>query len=423
MKSQCTSCTVITILCIILLCPVAVRAQERIPPRDGEYGESEHSPEGEKHLDPLKGYYASDLFPVYEVETLHRTDRKGDIVLPLIHKGSLYAFSLHTGLPLWRIFIGGDLQNPFTVRDSTVYFYDIYNRVYAIDLNRGEIFWRIYLTSEIKGKLNIYRGLIVAPTLNGVIHFIDREDGEIRFSYQGEGEINAGLSIHENLIIVPYRKGKIVAYDMQTLTEAWTFSSGGLISVQPVIRDGQIYLGSWDDTFYALDIATGKPLWTTYVGNTVTREFLVFNDEVILFFSNGEMVCLNRNRGDIRWVKYFKGVEFNYNYFQGNQRIYVLIPDFIALDPVDGEMLFDYRERSFFLYKEMLFDNMVMGERPISEEERARLLSEKYFTVSSYPYLPPAVMGKRFVYFITDNATLYIYDLERDFFRLKYHLP
>jgi hypothetical protein len=134
-------------------------------------------------------------------------------------------------------------------------------------------------------------------------------------------------------------------------------------------------------------------------------------------------MCLTRNKGEIKWVKYFKGVEFNYNYFQGNEKVYMFIPDFIALDPADGEMLFDYRERSFFLYKEMLFDNMVQGEQPYSEEERIRLLAETYFTVSSYPYLPPESVGGRFVYFITENGTLYVYDLEREFFRLKFKLP
>jgi hypothetical protein len=135
------------------------------------------------------------------------------------------------------------------------------------------------------------------------------------------------------------------------------------------------------------------------------------------------MVCLHRNKGEIKWVKYFNDVEFNYNYFAGPNTMYVFVPDFIALDPSSGSMLFDYRERSFTLYKDMLFDNMVEGERPIPDQERVRLLNEQYFSVSDFPYLPPDIVDERFAYFITDENILYVYDLQQDFFVLKYHLP
>ena len=121
--------------------------------------------------------------------------------------------------------------------------------------------------------------------------------------------------------------------------------------------------------------------------------------------------------------QYFKDVEFNYNYFAGPDTVYVFIPDFIALEPSTGSMLFDYRERSFTLYKDMLFDNMVEGEYPIPDQERVRLLNERYFSVSQYPYLPPYIIGGRFAYFITDENVLYVYDLHNDFFIVKFQLP
>jgi outer membrane protein assembly factor BamB len=395
MKSHVAACTVLTLVCILLLY-LPVHAQD---------------------------FSTTELFPNYEVETLHKTDESKDMVFPFIHKGSLYAFSLAYRIPIWKIFIGGDLLSPYTVGEKIVYLYDIYNRIYAIDLHRGELFWRSSLQNEIKGRIIIYSGFLVASTLDGTIHILDRTNGEVLFTYKGEGEINAGLNIYKDIIIVPYRNGNIVAYDLQSRSEAWVFNAGGLISVRPVIRDGKIYFGSWDDTFYALDAQTGETLWSSYVGSTITRDFLVFEGEIVLFFTDGEMVCLHRNRGEIKWVKYFKGVEFNYNYFAGQNSIYMFIPDFIALDPSSGEMLFDYRERSFTLYKDMLFDNMVEGERPISEQERARLLTERYFMVSDFPYLPPARINGRYTYFLSDNNYLYIYDLDNDFYILKFRLP
>ena len=395
MKSHATAYTIFILMCILLLLP-SVHAQD---------------------------FSTEELFPDYEVETLHRGDESTDIVFPFIYKGSLLAFSMDFRIPIWKIFIGGDLLSPYTVGEKTVYLYDIYNRIYAIDLHRGKQYWRSSLKNEIKGKIVLYNGFLVASTIEGAIHILDRKSGEVLFTYRGRGEINAGLSIFDDIIIVPYRNGDVVAYNLNSRSEAWVFNAGSLISVRPVIRDGKIYFGSWDDTFYALDIRTGETLWSSYVGNTITRDFLVFEREIVLFFSDGEMVCVHRKSGEIKWVKYFKDVEFNYNYFSGQNTIYAFIPDFIALEPSSGGMLFDYRERSFTLYKDMLFDNMVEGENPIPDQERVRLLNERYFSVSNYPYLPPNRIDDRFVYFITDESVLYVYDLYNDFFVLKFRLP
>jgi len=395
MKSHATACAVITLICLLLIFPLA-HAQD---------------------------FSTTELFPDYEIESLHRRDEPGDIVFPFIYKGSLYSFSLGFRNPLWKIFIGGDLLSPYTVGEEMVYLYDIYNRVYAIDLQRGKLFWRSSLGNRIKGSIVIYKGFLVASTIDGAIHIMDRRNGERLFTYRGRGEINAGITLFEDMVIVPYRNGDIVAYNLSQRREDWVFNAGSLISILPVIRDGEIYFGSWDDTFYALDVRTGKTLWSSYVGNTITRNFLVFEREIVLFFSDGEMVCLHRNKGEIKWVKYFKDVEFNYNYFAGPETMYVFVPDFIALEPSSGSMLFDYRERSFTLYKNMLFDNMVEGERPIPDQERVRLLNEQYFSVSGFPYLPPDIVDERYAYFITDENILYVYDLQQDFFVLKYHLP
>ena len=395
MKSHATACTVLTLICLLLLIPLA-------------------------HAQDLS---TTELFPDYEVESLHRRDEFDDIVFPFIYKGSLYSFSLGFRNPLWKIFIGGDLLSPYTVGEEMVYLYDIYNRVYAIDLQRGKLLWRSSLGNQIKGSIVIYKGFLVASTIDGAVHIMDRRNGERLFTYRGRGEINAGITLFEDMVIVPYRNGDIVAYNLSQRREDWVFNAGSLISILPVIRDGEIYFGSWDDTFYALDVRTGKTLWSSYVGNTITRNFLVFEREIVLFFSDGEMVCLHRNKGEIKWVKYFRDVEFNYNYFAGPKTMYVFVPDFIALEPSNGSMLFDYRERSFTLYKDMLFDNMVEGERPIPDQERVRLLNEQYFSVSDFPYLPPDIVDERYAYFITDENILYVYDLQQDFFVLKYHLP
>ncbi|MGQ9616140.1 MAG: outer membrane protein assembly factor BamB family protein [Spirochaetota bacterium] len=360
------------------------------------------------------------LYPTYEVEVIQKSSINGDIIIPLVHRGYLYAFSIIQKLPLWRVFIGGDLSNPFTIYERYVYFYDIYNRVYAIEMDGGRLSWSINIGGEISGRLLIYDNVLIISTLAGGIYVVDRSDGSVLFFYRGEGVINTDISFYKNYIIIPYKNGRISAYDLATRRERWTFRAGGIISVAPIIKGQFIYFGSWDRTFYALDANTGKPIWVSYVGDPITRDFLLFENGIVLFFTQGEMVCLNRENGEIKWVKYFRDLEFNYNYFKGKEEVFVFIPDLIAINPDNGNVLFDYRDRAFSLFKEELFERMVEGKYPLTDDEKSKLLAERFFTVSEYPHLPPARFDDRYIYFITDGSYLYVYDLERNAFILKY---
>jgi len=362
------------------------------------------------------------LLPEFKVELLHPVDVEGDTLITFIYNGYIYAFSIKNEIPVWRMFIGGDLLNPFIREGDNIYFYDVYNRLYCVDLYKGKILWKYSVKDEIKGKPSFYRDYVLVSTQKGFIYGIDADTGNLHHQYTGKTEISTGIAIHNNLLIIPYKNGKIAAYDLQTRDERWVFISGGIITVSPVIKGDYLFFGSWDETFYALDVYTGKPLWVSYVGEDISREFLVFENEIILFFSAGEIMCLERADGEIRWVKYFKGVEFNYNYFPGINKFYIFTPDFLAVSKDDGSVIFNYRERAFNLYKEMLFRNMVEGVKPLSEKERAEILSEIYFTVSNYPLLPPEIVDNGIAYFIADDTNFYVYDINRDFFILKYKM-
>jgi hypothetical protein len=367
-------------------------------------------------------YPGEGYFPDYRIEVFYEAAESEESILPFVYNGYLYTFSLKQKLPLWRIFIGGDLTKPFTTKDENLYMYDVFNRVYSIDSVKRKIEWRVDIDNEIKGELCVYRNFVLASTKQGQIYVINTLDGAIIDEYIGNDEINTSFKVFNNLMIVPYKNGRVVAYNIDTRRIEWEFYSNGIIDVSPVIEDGQLFFGAWDRTFYALDILSGEQLWSSYVGENVSRDFIIFDHEIILFFSKGEIMCLNRDNGEISWVKQFENIDFNYNYFAGIDKFFIFIPDFIALSPIDGHVLFKYRERAHYFYKEMLFDNMVEGERLLSDNDKLRYLTEVYFTVSSYPVLPPRNNGSNLIYFVTDNSYFYVYDTEKDFYLLKYKL-
>lgn len=363
-----------------------------------------------------------DLLPDYKVEKLSDTESMDRLFLPFIFNGYLYSFSFDQKLPVWRIFIGGDLVNPFIIRDDFIYLYDIYNRVYAIDIRSGETLWKMNVSNEIKGRLLVYEKFVLVSSLNGIVYVLNSENGAIEYAYRGDRDINANLNLYKNLLIVPYKNGKIIAYDIKTRDIDWVFNSEGIINASPIVKDGNLFFGDWNDTFYALDAYTGEPLWSSYVGENITRDFIVFDSEIILFFAKGEILCLDTKDGEIKWVKYFKGTEFSYNYFAGMDKFYIFIPEFVAMDPHAGNIVFRYRERAYNLYKEMLFQNMVEGKRSLNEADKHRILDQVYYSVSEYPRLPPVVLGESLAYFVTDDSYFYVYDLKKDFFILRYKI-
>ncbi|MFW6181200.1 MAG: PQQ-binding-like beta-propeller repeat protein [Spirochaetota bacterium] len=364
--------------------------------------------------------HGQERLPEYQVEVLNEVDSLEGTFFSFVFKGFLYLFSLEARKPLWRVFIGGDLVNPFQVGEQ-VYFYDIYNRMYAVT-REGRKLWVTEVEHEIKGKPAVYGDVLIIATHGGGIYLLDSSDGQVLFSGGGNAEISAGVRVIGDLLVTTFKEGRLVAYRLPEGSRSWEYNAGGIVSVAPVAEDGSLYVGSWDSMFYALDLEEGALEWKSFVGESVTREFLVIGDWIVLFFSRGEMVCLDRRSGDIEWVKVVDDVEYNYNYFNSTDTLFILTPGLLAIDPRNGSVLFRYRERAFQLYKDMLFDNMVEGLRPLTEQDRQRLLEEVYFTVEAFPSLPPEHAGEHLVYFVAENAYLYVYDARKNMFVLRYSL-
>lgn len=347
---------------------------------------------------------------------------KKDTYLPFVSNGYLYVFSMVHKAPIWRIFIGGDLQKPFIVLNDRIYFYDVYNRVYGVVINSSEIEWVTQIDGEIEGALIYHESYLLAGTQNGDVFLIDLESGSIIRKYSFNSELSTGVYLYQNIVILPFRNGRIVGYDIFSGDKLWEFSADGIIVSPPVIKYGVIYFGAWDENFYAIDIFNGKLIWSTYIGENIARDFLVFDENIVLFFSRGEVITLSRKTGEIIWVKYYRNVEFSYNYFRGNDKFFIFLPEVVAIDPSDGSILYRYEDRAFEMYKDALFDMMIEATEPLTEEKKARLLRDVYFNVSSYPLLPPLRYDELYTYFVAEDSYLYIFDMKKEFFVLKYSL-
>jgi outer membrane protein assembly factor BamB len=81
----------------------------------------------------------------------------------------------------------------------------------------------------------------------------------------------------------------------------WSIALAAKTWASPVVRDGMIYLGTVDGKFHSVDSATGRARWTWPGPNPLYGNALV--DERLVWFLDqaGEMVCLDRETGTLRW--------------------------------------------------------------------------------------------------------------------------
>ncbi len=356
-----------------------------------------------------------------KVEILNSFNDKDAVVLPFVYNGYLYSFSLSRSIPLWRFFLGGDLENPFVVYNGRIFVYDIYNRIYAIDLKSGKILWSYNSDGELVGKPQVYKNYIVVILNATDVVAIDLEDGSIVLKETFNRELVNGIVFKGDEAFLAYKEGTVEAFDIHSRKALWQFSASGIMNVPPVLDGSILFFGTWDDNFYAVDGDNGSLKWISYVGSPINREFLVFNNSIVIFLSNGEIVSLRKSDGSIEWVKYFRDLDFDYNYFKDKNKLYIIEPELKSYDPDSGNLVFTYRQRVFKLYKEMLFESMVEGKHFIGEKERERLLKERYFVLNSFPILP-IIREENYIYFIGEDDNLYVYDLQKDFFILKYSL-
>lgn len=370
------------------------------------------------------------ILPMFKPEVLLQEEEstgegkkpQKDIYLPFVNNGYLYVFSMNHKAPIWRIFIGGDLQKPFILLDNEVYFYDVYNRMYRMVIENSRIEWITQIDGEIEGAPIFYENFLLVGTQNGDVFLVDRISGVIVRKYSFSTELSTGLYRYGNIIVVPFRSGRVVGYSIDNGSKVWEFSTDGIIVAPPVVKYGVIYFGAWDENFYAIDVFTGKLIWSTYIGENIARDFLVFNDWIVLFFSQGEVITLSRETGEITWVKYYRNIEFSYNYFQGSNKFFIFLPEVVAVDPSDGSIIYRYEDRAFEMYKNALFDMMIEAEEPLTDQKKEKLLRDVYFNVSSYPMLPPFRYNERFAYFVAEDSYLYIFDIVKEFFVVRYKL-
>jgi outer membrane protein assembly factor BamB len=233
------------------------------------------------------------------------------------------AFDLGNGGRAWQVdltpededddLFGGGLATD----GKAVYVSTAFQQVIALDAATGAQIWVTPIKAPIRAAPAYSDGRVFVVSVDNQIFALAAEDGTVLWSYQGMAEV-AGLlggaspAVQGPDVIAPFSSGELVALRTDTGRVLWTESlAGGArseaqsqladIRGRPAIDRDRVFAISNSGITTAIDLASGSRIWTANFGGSQSP--WVAGDYIFLVTRDGDVVCVTRNDGRIRWVQ------------------------------------------------------------------------------------------------------------------------
>jgi outer membrane protein assembly factor BamB len=237
-------------------------------------------------------------------------------------EGMVTALAMSNGQQIWRAPTIPDDEDDTTVSgamafaEGRLYVASAAAELVVLDAASGKELWRKPLPSPVR----------VAPTVAGERVFVvgidnqmvamSAKDGQRLWSHSGITE-TAGLlgggavAVSGDYVVVPYSSGELFALRLENGRLLWADNlSGvrqsnavaGLASIRgnPVIDRGVVYAASHAGRLGAIELRSGERIWDKEL--SVAEDVWVAGDYLFFVTTTGEVVCLTRTDGRIRWV-------------------------------------------------------------------------------------------------------------------------
>jgi outer membrane protein assembly factor BamB len=233
------------------------------------------------------------------------------------------AFDLASGGLAWRVDLTPEDENDdlfgggLASDGQRVYVSTAFQQIAALDAATGERIWTATLHAPIRAAPALSDGRIFVVTVDNQVFALAADDGRLLWNYQGLPEL-AGLlggaapAVLGPDMVAPFSSGEVIAYRADTGRVLWTDSlavgarSEALsqladIRGRPVIDRDLVIAVSNSGITSAIDLASGGRVWTEDFGGSQSP--WVAGDYVYMLTRDGDVVCVTRKEGRIRWVQ------------------------------------------------------------------------------------------------------------------------
>jgi outer membrane protein assembly factor BamB len=237
-------------------------------------------------------------------------------------KSEVSAFDATTGRRVWQFDVtpkDDDSQGfggGVAFAEGVLYVTTGFGQVVALDAASGKEVWRTSLPSPMRGAPTVSDGRVFVVTIENQLFALSAGDGQRLWDHQGIPETadllgGASPAVEGEVVVVPYSSGELVALRVENGRVVWTdnlsatrrfdaISTLGDIRGRPVIDRGRVFAISHSGRLVSIDLRTGERAWEQEISGESSP--WIAGDFVYVLSSEGDLVCLTRLDGRVRWV-------------------------------------------------------------------------------------------------------------------------
>lgn len=235
---------------------------------------------------------------------------------------SVTAFDAASGRQIWRVDLTPDDEDDLfggglAVAGDRLFVTTPFALAFALDAATGEVVWQSRVNGPMRAAPTVSGGRVFVLTIDNEIVALSAEDGTRVWSFQGVAEV-AGIlgggaaAVDGNTVVVGFSSGELFALRAETGRVLWNESLAGIqrtdafsslvdIRGRAVIDRELVFAASHSGLLAAIDLRRGSRAWDRDIGSTQSP--WVAGDFVYVLDNNGEVICLTREDGRVRWIQ------------------------------------------------------------------------------------------------------------------------
>lgn len=188
--------------------------------------------------------------------------------------------------------------------------------VLGLNAESGNEVWRQSLSLPLRSAPTVAEGRVLVLSADNQLYALEATSGTPTWRHAGFFE-SAGLlggpspAVARDIVIVPYSSAEVFSLRLDSGRPLWgdtvqrprrTLALAEINDIDglPVIDDGLVYVASHGGQMAALDLRQGIRAWDLDLASTETP--WLAGDYLYVLSTRGEVVCVLRENGRIRWV-------------------------------------------------------------------------------------------------------------------------
>ena len=146
---------------------------------------------------------------------------------------------------------------------------------------------------------------------NGYLNCINKNNGRIVYKKfitkaPSSGTLYGIISINNGIIYIGTNTNEVVTFSTKNRNILWNKKLDNSIKGTPVCFKDKVIVNTIDNSTYALNKNNGEIIWNYALNEEPvtmlsTSSPLLYNNNLILTYSSGDIVSLNINDGDVKW--------------------------------------------------------------------------------------------------------------------------